>query len=108
MLYLDHTTDPQPVRIPREEGSAGGTLFLTLRSTVDQSTVTLTPTVTGDGHHYFHLTAALPQGMTEGEYEYTLLADGETVASGLAIVGDYSTERTTYNNDITYEQYTTE
>ena len=47
---------------------------------------------------FYQFNINLPEGMSEGEYEYTLL-DGENVmAKGLAQVGDYTPSKQTYNN----------
>lgn len=110
MIYLTDTTEPQAAFVPRNDAVPDGNLVFSLRSTVDKDRLTVTQVTTaGYKHIYFLLYITLPEGMTPGEYEYTL-EDGEhnLISKGLAIVGNYSTERTTYNNDITYEQYTTE
>ena len=108
MLYLDNTTDPQTVLIPREVDARAAVLDLELRSTVTQRVYPLNVTSARDGHHYWAVRFSLPEGMEDGEYEYTARVGVNAVASGLAVVGDYSDEKTIYNKAITYEQYTTE
>lgn len=50
---------------------------------------------------------AVPEGMNEGEYTYTLRlgAGGVVLSEGLLIVGDYKPARTEYEKTIEYEQY---
>lgn len=91
------------VPIPAEAG--GGRLELVLKSSVN-----LTEARFGNGSRsgrslYAEFPVALPQGAPEGSYEYRVEEGGETVASGVAQVGEYGSGDVQYERDTAYEQY---
>lgn len=105
MIYLSNTTDAQVAFIPRDTDIAG-TLFFTMRSTVDLDTP-LTATVVDlrVWRTVYAVAVILPEGIQTGEYEYKLEAGGNVVSTGVLIVGDYKTDITEYDKQIRYEQY---
>lgn len=48
---------------------------------------------------FYAFTVSLPENVPDGEYTYTLYDDSYALVRGLATVGDYEQERTTYNNE---------
>lgn len=105
MIYLNNTTDAQVVYIPRDT-DLSGTLQLTARSTVGLD-IPITATMVDLKVHRlcYALALTLPEGITTGEYEYTLMAGGEKVSSGVLVVLDSIINAEQYNKEITYEQY---
>lgn len=54
---------------------------------------------------FYTFDITLPQNMADGEYTYTLYDEQDVVkATGLLQVGEYTPEKTTYNNDAIKEQ----
>lgn len=131
MIYLSNTTDAQTLRIPAVSEKVDGTLTLTLTNTINlgSSEVEYTPVIflidsdgayilDSDGNYvtvegdevdtsrlYYVCSVELEDGMPDGEYEYTAEVDGETVSTGLLIIGDRTPIDTEYDNTVTYEQY---
>lgn len=106
MIYLANTTDAQVAYIPRDTDHTG-TLSFSLKSTVDLATPYVTATVLDLNvfRTVYAVAVSLPEGIQPGEYKYKLTAGGETVSTGVLVVGDYAHEREEYNKQITYEQY---
>lgn len=105
MIYLTNTTNAQPLFIPKNT-DATGDLTLTVRSTVGLDTpvdVEVLDLNTSD--LYYRVGVTLPEGIANGEYEYTLEDESTTISTGVLIVGDYTTTRTQKNIPVTYEQY---
>lgn len=104
MVYLENTTEAQPLFIPRSRAEVVGSLTLALRSTVgleivvDAEAVDLETTPL-----YYQVAVALPDGVAEGEYEYTLADDTGALATGVAYVGKL-TNPTETDTEIRYEQ----
>lgn len=83
-------------------------LYITLRSTIDLSrdhTQTVSDLETSSLYHRLAIT--LPEGLPDGEYEYTLRDSGIPLSNGLLVIGE-NTEPDEYQKEITYEQYETE
>lgn len=124
MIQLRNTLEVQTIHIPKGIGYApGAALELTFRNTVDLNNVAVGTVVDlHDYKDYFVFAVAIGQAggdfnadfsddfltwfpLTNGEYEYTLTADGKTIATGIAIVGDYKARRHSYSKEIQYKQY---
>ena len=131
MLYLKATTDPQVVRIPASAPKAGGVVTLEMVNTIDRGPalvfdfdqavyladsdgklvhdaddLQIVVADRGDSLRlYYVLTVELPEGVTEGEYEYKATVDGDIVSCGLAIVGDPKAAVSSYDKPVQYEQY---
>ena len=108
MIYLQNTTESQEMLIPRNGVTPQGLLVFKAKSTIDlvvEINKGVTDLQTSD--LFFNLAIALPAGLPDGEYEYTLLSGQIPVSSGLLVIGDY-TKPSEYNKEIIYEQYETE
>lgn len=104
MVYLENTTEAQPLFIPRSRADVVGTLALTLRSTVGLEIVVDTEAIDlNTSSLYYRVAVALPAGLASGEYEYTLTDDTGKLATGIAYIGTLSRPTET-DNTITYEQ----
>ena len=106
MIYLANTTDAQVAYIPRDTDFTG-TLSLSLKSTVDLDTPYVTATVLDLNvfRTMYAVAVSLPDGIQTGEYQYKLTAGGETVSTGVLVIGEYAQAREQYNKPIQYEQY---
>lgn len=105
MIYLNNDSSSQVRFIPRTIRDAVGALSLSVVSTMDKGNAIELPfVVVKIFSDYIKMNISLPEGMTEGEYEYALLADSTIVSQGLLVIGDFSSP-TEYNNVIEYEQY---
>ena len=107
MIYLQNTPESQVVFVPKSGATPQGDLVFRAKSTIDLE-VEVNQAVT-DLHTsdlYFNLAVSLPDGLPNGEYEYTLLAGGIPVSTGLLVIGENSAP-SQYQKDITYEQYET-
>lgn len=105
MLYLNETTNTQRPVLPvdgRPLRTAAIDLMLT--STVNRTSHTISCRLYGFSRRYTVLELSLP-ALQAGEYAYTLAADNEPVASGVAQIGDLNTDVTSYDKSAVYEQY---
>ena len=109
MVYLQNTQEAQVVYIPRSNGSKPhGDLVFKAKNTInleEEIDVYVSDLQVSD--LYFYLAVSLPEKVTDGEYEYTLSFEGDTLSTGLLVVGDYS-KSNQYEKEIKYEQYETE
>ena len=109
MIYLQNTQEAQVVYIPRSEGDRPqGDLVFKAKNTInleEEIDVHVSDLQVSD--LYYYLAVTLPEKVTDGEYEYTLSSEGDTLSTGLLVVGDYS-KPNEYDKNITYEQYETE
>lgn len=104
MVYLENTTEAQPLSIPRSRADVFGRLTLALRSTVGLEIVVDAEAIDLDTTPlYYRVAVALPEGTVTGEYEYTLADKTGTLASGVAYVGTLA-HPTETDNTIQYEQ----
>lgn len=88
MLYLQNTTEAQALFIPRNIDTPEGDLWLVLRNTLDLTIpVRVTVLDLGISALYYDVALTLPEGMADGEYQYTLTAGGETLSEGLLYLG---------------------
>ena len=108
MIYLQNTSESQVMFAPKNGAVPGDDLVFKAKSTIDlvvEINESVTDLRTSD--LYFNLAIALPAGLPDGEYEYTLLAGDVPVTTGLLVIGENS-HPTEYNKEIQYEQYETE
>lgn len=107
MIYLSNTTDAQVAYVPRDtEVPDGATLRFTMKSTVDLDRVLDALVIDMNLLKvYYNVAVTLPDGITPGEYQYELTADGDVISSGLCIVRDNGVTVDEYNKEIEYEQY---
>lgn len=108
MIYLLNIPEAQVAFIPRNGVEPLGDLVFKAKSTIDLAVeVDLEVTDQGSSEQYYNLAIELPEGIPNGEYEYTLYGGDRVLSTGLMVVGD-STDPSEYNKDVTYEQYETE
>lgn len=131
MLYFKNTTYIQTVRIPASGPKAGGTIVLELVNVINRGApVTVSsdqsvrlvdadgrPVLDADGLQiiladmaatstlYYVFDVALPEGVTEGEYEYKATVGDTVISCGLAYIGEPKASVTQYDNTVQYEQY---
>lgn len=107
MIYLKNISDAQILMIPKNGGIVSGEMSLVLRNTTDQQENTLSVTDMSTSGLYFHLAVALPEGIADGEYQYTLKDGNIQVSCGLLYIGDLQSP-SQYERTITYQQYESE
>lgn len=105
MLYLRDTTEVQRLALPTN-GTAikGASLLLSLASTIDRTKTDIPCSLFAYSHRYAVVEVVLPP-VQDGEYSYTLTADGTPVLTGVARIGDNNKDVAVYNTIVTYEQY---
>ena len=93
--------------VPRDGKQASGQLSFQARSTVDLDTPIDVPVSDlNTSGLYFRIALELPEGITEGEYEYELRSGDVILSTGLLYVGELPTERAQeYEKTVEYEQY---
>lgn len=107
MVYLINRPGPQAVMIPKPFAAPSGTMKLTLRNTVNQTEpVDATVIDIAVSRLYYFVAITVPEGMQQGEYEYTLYAGGVIAATGIAVLRE-EVAPVEYDNPIEYEQYET-
>lgn len=106
MMYLENVTTPQTKYLPRHrKANVTGTFRLTLRNTVSGQTWTVEASVADELHYMWAFTFSLPEGMEEGEYEYTLSRGSKTYDGGVAHIGEYHATRVEYHSNSNVIQY---
>lgn len=126
MIYLQNTTDKQTINIPVRV--IVGSARLRIISTVDLREIYDDEVINSAGSNlYFNTIIQLRDGelsrsvqmrstseggdesrsnVANGEYQYMLTTeDGEVLACGLMIIGDYEQDLKDYNKRIEYTQY---
>lgn len=127
MIYLQNTTDKQTINIPVRV--VVGSARLRIISTVDLREIYDDEVINSTGSNlYFNTIIQLRGGelsrsvqmrstsegggsqtsanVTNGEYQYILTTEeGDVIACGLMIIGDYEQDLKDYNNIIEYTQY---
>lgn len=126
MIYLQNTTDKQTINIPVRV--VVGSARLRIISTVDLRKIYDDEVINSAGSNlYFNTIIQLRDGelsrsvqmrstseggdesrsnVANGEYQYMLTTeDGEVLACGLMIIGDYEQDLKDYNKTIEYRQY---
>ena len=105
MIYLEDTPGAQPLFVPRSRADVVGDLVLKIRSTVGLETVVDVDAIDlNTSALYYRLAVALPDGIAQGEYEYSLSDDTGALSTGIIYVGTL-TAPTQHDTTITYEQY---
>lgn len=106
MIYLEQSTDPQTVKIPRNlQPTPGGDYVLTLENTVDRSRVSLSPARVVAAALNYVATIALPNILPAGEYSYEFRQGAAVLAVGVLTIGEYERDTTQYQAAAHYEQY---
>ena len=104
MIYLKNISDAQILMIPRNGGIVTGEMTLVMRNTTDLHEITLSVTDLNTSGLYFNLAVALPGGLADGEYQYSLKDGNIQVSCGLLYVGDLQSP-SQHETTITYKQY---
>ena len=107
MIYLKNISDAQILMIPRNGEIVTGEMTLVMRNTTDQQETTLSVTDLNTSGLYFNLAVALPGGLADGEYQYSLKNGNIQVSCGLLYVGDLQSP-SQHETTITYKQYESE
>ena len=108
MIYLQNITDSQVVFVPKNGAVPSGDLVFKAKSTIDLAVEVSQGVIdlqTSD--LYFRIAVTLPDGLPNGEYEYSIMNGDTILASGLLVIGENS-HPSEYNKEIQYEQYETE
>ena len=107
MIYLKNISDAQILMIPRNGEIVTGEISLVMINTTDQQETTLSVTDLNTSGLYFNLAVALPGGLADGEYQYSLKGGDIQVSCGLLYVGDLQSP-SQHETTITYKQYESE
>ena len=107
MIYLKNISDAQILMIPRNGGIVTGKMTLLMRNTTDLQETTLSVTDLNTSGIYFNLAVALPGGLADGEYQYSLKNGNIQVSCGLLYVGELQSP-SQHETTITYKQYESE
>ena len=107
MIYLKNISDAQILMIPRNGGIVTGEMSLVMRNTTDLQETTLSVTDLNTSGLYFNLAVALPGGLADGEYQYSLKNGDIQVSCGIIYVGDLQSP-SQHETTITYKQYESE
>ena len=107
MIYLKNISDAQILMIPRNGGIVTGEMTLMMRNTTDLQETTLSVTDLNTSGLYFNLAVALPGGLADGEYQYSLKNGNIQVSCGLLYVGELQSP-SQHETTITYKQYESE
>lgn len=107
MIYLKNISDAQILMIPRNGGIVTGEMALVMRNTTDLQEITLSVTDLNTSGLYFNLAVALPGGLADGEYQYSLKDGNIQMSCGLLYVGDLQSP-SQHETTITYKQYESE
>lgn len=107
MIYLKNISDAQILMIPRNGGIVTGEMTLVMRNTTDLQETTLSVTDLNTSGLYFNLAVALPGGLADGEYQYSLKNGDIQVSCGILYVGDLQSP-SQHETTITYKQYESE
>ena len=107
MIYLKNISDAQILMIPRNGEIVTGEMSLVMRNTTDQKETTLSVTDLNTSGIYFNLAVALPGGLADGEYQYSLKDGNIQLSCGLLYVGDLQSP-SQHETTITYKQYESE
>ena len=107
MIYLKNISDAQILMIPRNGGIVTGEMTLVMRNTTDLQETTISVTDLNTSGLYFNLAVALPGGLADGEYQYSLKDGNIQVSCGLLYVGDLQSP-SQHETTITYKQYESE
>ena len=107
MIYLKNISDAQILMIPRNGEIVTGKMTLLMRNTTDLQETTLSVTDLNTSGLFFNLAVALPGGLADGEYQYSLKDGNIQVSCGLLYIGDLQSP-SQHETTITYKQYESE
>ena len=107
MIYLKNISYAQSLMIPRNGRIVTEEMSLVMRNTTDQQETTLSVTDLNTSGLFFNLAVALPGGLADGEYQYSLKNGNIQVSCGLLYVGDLQSP-SQHETTITYKQYESE
>ena len=107
MIYLKNISDAQILMIPRNGEIVTGEMALVMRNTTDHQETILSVTDLNTSGLYFNIAVALPGGLADGEYQYSLKNGDIQVSCGILYVGDLQSPRQ-HETTITYKQYESE
>ena len=107
MIYLKNISDAQTLMIPRNGEIMTGEMALVMRNTTDLRETTLSVTDLNTSGLYFNIAVALPGGLADGEYQYSLKNGDIQVSCGILYVGDLQSP-SQHETTITYKQYESE
>lgn len=104
MIYLQNKPNKQQtVKIPTTNAIVGA-FTLTIYSTVDRREVFQALRYGTGKRLYVTVCLRLPEGLSDGEYEYRITVSGTLTNSGVAVIGQYETEKQ-YMESFEYKQY---
>jgi len=104
MIYLQNNPDKQQyVDIPTSK-AVDGAFYLLLYSTVDRREVYRALRYGTGKRLSVNVNVRIPAGLSDGEYEYQVTVKGVTTDSGVAVLGQYETEKQ-YRESFEYKQY---
>lgn len=105
MIYLENAPNlQQVVAVPTASPLYGAAAF-SLFSTVDRREVYQAAVISSGKRLTVSVAVTLPEGLSDGEYEYRIHADGVTLESGLAVIGAAPAEKQ-YKETFEYKQFT--
>ena len=105
MIYLENTTDPIRVLVPKPSSRSSRSVLLTIKNEVTGEVVYRDDVEDiGTYRAFFVFRISLPKRVAIGEYEYSLKYLGEVVGRGLAQFGRYS-KADEYDEKIEIKQY---
>lgn len=107
MIYLKNISYAQTLMIPRNGEIVTGEMDLVIKNTCDLQETSLTMMDLNISGLYFRLAVALPGGLANGEYQYSLKSNGVQVSCGLLYIGDLQSLYQ-HESTLTYKQYESE
>ena len=84
-----------------------GDVTLVMCNTTDHQEATLPVREQATSQGYVKMAVALPEGLADGEYQYTLKDGNTLVSQGLLYIGDLKST-SQYEKTIRYKQYESE
>ena len=107
MIYLKNISEEQTILVPRNGEMVTGDVTLVMCNTTDHQEVTLPVREQTTSQSYVKIAVALPEGLADGEYQYTLKDGNILVSQGLLYIGDLQSPMQN-EKIITYKQYESE
>lgn len=104
MIYLKSDNSAQVAFIPKDGEASAGVMRLKAVSTINLTGFETEVIDVKTSDLFYRIAVQLPEGVQDGEYEYSLTADEKILSTGILIIGDVELMQE-YNNTITYEQY---
>ena len=107
MIYLKNISEEQTILVPRNGEMVTGDVTLVMCNTTDHQEVTMHVREQTTTQIYMKMAVALPEGLADGEYQYTLKDGNILVSQGLLYVGDLQSPMQN-EKTIRYKQYESE